>query len=243
MDQPVISLEHISVRYRVPHERVSGIKEFAIRWLQRKITFDEFWALQDISFTIDEGEIFGIIGRNGAGKSTLLKLIARVLYPTRGRIVAIGDVAPLLELGAGFNNELTGKENIYLNGALLGHTRKEMDRLFPSIIEFSEVGDFIDAPLRTYSSGMVARLGFSVATCVQPDILLVDEVLAVGDSRFQEKCLKRMSEYHEKGTTIVFVSHSMDTVRKICHRAVWLELGKVKCLGQSEEVIQNYLNG
>ncbi len=239
---PVISFENISVRYRVPRERITSIKEYAIRWVTRRLSaHDEFWALSNVNFEIQRGEIFGIIGRNGAGKSTSLKLIARVLTPTNGRILVRGSVAPLIELGAGFNYELTGRENIFLNGALLGHTKREMESLLPRIIDFAEIGDFLDAPLRTYSSGMVARLGFSVATCVRPDILLVDEVLAVGDMRFQEKCMQLMNQYHEMGTTIVFVSHAMQTVSGFCQRAVWLEEGQVKAVGSSKEIVEQYI--
>lgn len=241
MSDSVITFENVSVRYHVPHEQVSGIKEYAIRWLQRRIKFDEFWALRDVSFTVERGEIFGIIGRNGAGKSTTLKLVARVLYPTRGRLVVRGIVAPLLELGAGFNYELTGRENIYLNGALLGHSHQEMDQLLPSIIEFSEIGDFLDAPLRAYSTGMVARLGFSVATCIRPSVLLVDEVLAVGDMRFQEKCLQRMRAFHEQGTTILYVSHGMDGVRSLCQRAIWIENGQLRASGNVDDVVKRYM--
>ena len=241
MADPVIIFENISVRYRVPHERVSGIKEYIIRRVQRRIQHDEFWALQGVSFEVPRGEIFGIIGRNGAGKSTSLKLIARVLFPTQGRVYVKGALAPLLEIGAGFNAEMTGRENVFFNGAMLGHTRHEMEALVPSIIDFAEIGDFLDAPLRTYSSGMMARLGFSVATCVRPNILLVDEVLAVGDVRFQEKCVRRMRSYHEQGMTIVIVSHSMDTIHNFCQRALWLEGGKVKAIGDADEVASQYL--
>ena len=238
--EPVILFEGVSVRYRVPRERVSGIKEFAIRWLQRRLTYEEFWAVRDVSFEVRKGEVFGIIGRNGAGKSTMLKVMARVLQPTQGRVVMRGRLAPLLELGGGFHPELNGRENVYLNMALLGHSRAETDRLFDSILEFAEVSDFIEAPLRTYSTGMVARLGFAVATCVRPDILLVDEVLSVGDTRFQEKCLDRMQFYRDQGTTIVIVSHSMGTVSYFCSRALWLDHGQVKAMGDVDEVVNQY---
>ncbi|MFU8773909.1 MAG: ABC transporter ATP-binding protein, partial [Anaerolineales bacterium] len=206
--KPVIKLENVSVRYRVPRERLSGIKEYTIKWLQRRVKYEEFWALQDVSLEVAQGGVFGVIGQNGSGKSTLLKVIARVLVPTKGRVVLRGEVAPLLELGAGFHMELTGMENIYLNSALLGRTHKEVERLLPEIIEFAEIGDFINAPMRTYSTGMVVRLGFSVATCVRPQILLVDEVLSVGDAKFQRKCMDRIYSYQEQGTTVVMVSHS-----------------------------------
>lgn len=238
--KPIITFEHVGVLYRVPKERVSGIKEYAVRWLQRRLSYEEFWALKDISFEVFPGEVFGVIGRNGAGKSTMLKVMARVLHPTRGRVVMRGRVAPLLELGAGFHPELTGRENIYLNSSLLGYTRKEVDRLFDSILEFAEIGDFIEAPLRTYSTGMVARLGFSVATCIRPDILLVDEVLSVGDSYFQEKCLARMNSFQAQGTTIVIVSHNMETIKNFCSRALWLEQGQAGAIGSVSEVVASY---
>jgi ABC-2 type transport system ATP-binding protein/lipopolysaccharide transport system ATP-binding protein len=239
-DTTAILLDSVSVAYRVPRERVSGIKEFAIKWLQRRIQYYEFWALQDVSFSIQRGEIFGVIGLNGSGKSTMLKVMARVLKPTRGRIVTCGRVSPLLELGAGFHGELTGRENIFLNSALLGRTRKETESLFHEIVDFAEIGDFIDAPIRTYSTGMVARLGFAVASAVRPNILLIDEVLSVGDTRFQEKCMRRMDSFRASGTTIVLVSHSMATVKEMCTRAIWLDHGHARAIGPADEVVAAY---
>lgn len=236
-----ITLEKVSVRYRVPHEIVSGIKEYTIRWAQRRLAYKEFWALRDVSLQIQRGEIFGVIGQNGAGKSTLLKVIARVLHPTQGRVTLQGKVAPLLELGAGFHPELTGRENVFLNSALLGRSRREVERLLPEIIEFAEIGDFIDAPIRTYSTGMEARLGFSVATCSRPDILLVDEMLSVGDAQFQQKCLDRINSFQEQGTTIILVSHSMAAIETYCKRAMWLQNGQVEALGPAEDVIKQYV--
>lgn len=238
--EPVVHFQDVSVVYRVPHERVSGIKEFTIRWLQRRLTYQEFWALRNISFDVQRGEVFGVVGRNGAGKSTMLKIMARVLHPTLGRVVMRGKLAPLLELGAGFHSELTGRENVFLNSALLGFPRSLAESLFDSIVDFSEIGDFIDAPLRTYSTGMVARLGFAVATSVRPDILLVDEVLSVGDTRFQEKCLDRMNTFQQQGTTIIIVSHNMGTIQSFCKRALWLDAGQVRALGDVEHVIAEY---
>jgi ABC-2 type transport system ATP-binding protein len=239
-NEPVILFDSVSVRYRVPHERVSGIKEYAIRRIQRRLVYRDFWALQDISFQVQPGEVFGIIGQNGAGKSTLLKVMARVLYPTRGRVVMRGSLAPLLELGGGFHPELTGRENVYMNMALLGHPRKKTDELFDSMVDFSELQEFIEAPLRTYSTGMTARLGFAVATAIRPEILLVDEVLSVGDSRFQQKCLDRMYGFQAQGTTIVIVSHSMATIETFCSRALWLDRGCIQAFGDVGEVIQHY---
>ncbi len=236
-----IFVDSVSVQYRVPHEQLSGIKEYAIRWLQNRLQYKKFWALKDVSLDIRQGELFGIIGRNGAGKSTLLKVMARVIKPTLGRVVMIGRTAPLLELGAGFHPELTGRENIFLNGALLGLPQKAINNSFDEIAAFSEIDEFIDAPLRTYSAGMVARLGFAVATSARPDIMLVDEVLSVGDAQFQEKCLARMISFREQGTTIVLVSHSMDRVSNFCHRAIWLEGGEVAAQGEAPEVVQQYI--
>jgi ABC-type polysaccharide/polyol phosphate transport system ATPase subunit len=240
-ESPVIRVENISVRYRVPEEKLSGIKEFTIRWLQRRLGYRHFWALRELDFAIKSGEIFGIIGRNGAGKSTLLKVMARILVPTQGRIIVVGKTAPLLEVGAGFHPELTGRENVYLNAALLGYSRAQMQTRFDQIVTFAGVQDFIDAPLRTYSTGMVARLGFAVATSVRPDILLVDEVLSVGDVAFQEKCLDRMRTFQQQGTTIVLVTHALDWVRQLCQRAIWLEEGSIAAQGQADTVVQRYL--
>ena len=238
---PAIVFENVSVCYRVPHERLSGIKEYAIRWVQRRIQYQDFWALRDVSFAVRPGEVFGIIGRNGAGKSTLLKVIARVLKPVEGRVVVRGAVAPLLELGGGFHPELTGRENVSMNMALLGHSRVTTARLFDSIVEFAELGEFIDAPLRTYSTGMTARLGFSVATCLQPDILLVDEILAVGDSPFQQKCLERLFRFHEQGVTILIVSHGLGALEALCQRALLLEQGNIRLIGPVEQVVEAYI--
>ena len=238
---PIITLERIAVRYRVPQERIPTFKEYIIRWLRGKVRYNSFWALQDINLEIQPGEIFGIIGPNGAGKSTLLKVIARVLFPTRGRIRIAGRVAPLLELGAGFDAELTGRENVYLNGAILGHTKAELDALFPEIVTFSGLQDFIEAPLRTYSTGMIARLGFSVATASRPDILIVDEILGVGDAEFQTKSFERIQSFQAAGTTILLVSHSLEKVEELCGRAIWLEHGKIISLGSATAVVSQYV--
>jgi len=236
-----IKIEGVSVQYRVPREQLSGIKEYAIRWMQRRLQYHKFWALNDVSIEVHRGEFLGIVGRNGAGKSTLLKVMARVIKPTMGRVVMLGRIAPLLELGAGFHPELTGRENIFLNGALLGLSNKEIADCFDEIISFSEIDEFIDAPLRTYSTGMVARLGFAVATSVRPEIMLVDEVLSVGDSQFQEKCLTRMHAFQKHGTTIVLVTHSMGRVEALCERAIWLDGGKIAAQGEASVVVRQYL--
>ena len=237
----VISVDGVSVQYRVPQERIGTFKEYMIRYIQRQIKHNTFLALDNISLNVNRGEVFGIIGENGAGKSTLLKLIAKVLRPTRGRIWVKGRVAPLLEVGAGFHPELTGRENVYLNGAMLGFTQKEMDKRFQQIVDFAELWDFIDAPLRTYSSGMWARLGFAVATDVDPDILIVDEILSVGDENFQRKSSERIAAFREKGATILLVSHNMSLIEKMCDRAVLFDHGKVVTTGTTKAVVNSYL--
>jgi homopolymeric O-antigen transport system ATP-binding protein len=237
----IIRLDNVAVHYRAAQERIGTFKEYAIRWLKGQIRHQSFRALDDVSLDVQKGEVFGLIGKNGAGKSTLLKLVARVLRPTMGRVWVKGRVAPLLEVGAGFHPELTGRENIYLNGAMLGFSRREIDARFDRIVEFAELGDFIDAPLRTYSSGMWARLGFSVATDTRPEVLIVDEVLSVGDEAFQRKSFERIQSFREKGTTILLVSHNMDAIESMCQRAVWLDHGKVVALDSAQSVVAQYL--
>jgi ABC-type polysaccharide/polyol phosphate transport system ATPase subunit len=236
----VIFLNGVSVRYRLPNEKVVSLKEYLIRLIQGKVRYHSFMALNRVNLVVKKGEIFGVLGRNGAGKSTLLKVISRVLIPTQGRVWINGMVSPLLELGAGFHPELTGMENIHLNATLLGHSRKEIKQKIPEILDFAEIGEFIEAPLRTYSSGMVGRLGFSVATAWTPDILILDEVLSVGDAAFAQKCTKRMRSFRESGATVLLVSHSIDTVRSLCQRAVLLEHGNVLQIGSAIEVCEKY---
>lgn len=237
---PTIILEGITVRYRAPEERFFTFKEYAIRSLQRQVRYRDFLALDDLSLEVNHGEVFGIIGRNGAGKSTLLKVISRVLVPTSGRVWVQGAVAPLLELGAGFHPELTGRENVSLNATLLGHSLRETESRLEEILEFAELGGFIDAPLRTYSSGMAARLGFAVASAWQPEILLVDEVLAVGDEAFKRKCQARIEAFSAAGTTTVLVTHDMTVIEALCRRAAWIEKGRVAAIGLAPEVIRQY---
>jgi len=236
----IIRLENVSVQYRLPEERIGTFKEYVIRFLQRKIRFHSFWALDMVNISVNKGEVFGLIGKNGAGKSTLLKVVSRVLRPTKGRIVIYGKVAPLLELGAGFHPELSGRENIFLNGALLGYSHREMEACFDQIVDFSELHQFIDASIRTYSSGMYARLGFAVATAHVPDILLVDEILSVGDGEFQQKCFARINEFRNLGSTIVMVSHNMEQVANMCQRVAWLNKGKIEQQGDPTAVIASY---
>lgn len=236
----VILLDNISVRYRAPEAKFGTLKEFAIQLIKRNVRYKEFLALSGINLEVKEGEILGIVGRNGAGKSTLLKVVSRVLIPTQGRVRLKGRVSPLLELGAGFHPELTGRENIFLNGTLLGHTHRELETRLDEIIEFAEMDTFIDTPLRTYSSGMIARLGFSIATTWKPDILILDEVLSVGDENFREKCRARIESFQGQGTSTLLVSHNSSNIEAMCTRAVWLDHGVMKAEGIVKEVVELY---
>ena len=222
--ETMIEVRDVSMRFRMANDRISSIKEYAIARLRGKLKYNEFEALKHVSFDVKRGEVMGLIGHNGAGKSTLLKVISGILKPTEGSVIVRGNVAPMLELGSGFDFDMTGRENIFLNGAILGYSEEFLKSKYEDIVAFSEIGPFIDMPLRNYSSGMVARLAFSVATVVVPEVLIVDEVLAVGDAEFQEKSRKRMMELMSGGTTVLFVSHSMDQIRQMCNRVVWLEV-------------------
>ena len=236
----MIDVRDVSVHYRVPHERIPTFKEFAITWMRRRLVYEEFHALSHVSLSVRAGEAVAIIGRNGAGKTTLLKVIARVLRPTGGTAQVRGRVAPLLELGAGFDHELSGRENVFLNGALLGRSRREMRQRFDAIVEFAGLGDFIEAPLRTYSTGMVGRLGFAIATDVEADVLLVDEILSVGDFEFQKKSFERITAFVRAGATFVLVSHAPEMVKKLCTRAIWIEGGRVVADGPAGEVVEAF---
>ena len=238
--QEAIRLDGVSLRYRKPSERIRSLKEYAIRTILRRNAFREFEALHSVDLAIERGETLGVIGRNGAGKSSLFRLIARVLEPTEGRVRVAGRIAPLLELGLGFHGELTGRENIVLQGSLLGASRRRMKKRVDAIAAWAELEDFIDSPIRTYSSGMVARLAFSVATDVDPDILLVDETLAVGDERFQQKCRARMEAFRNAGKTVLLVSHELEAVRETCRRAVWLHRGRIVADGEAVAVAAAY---
>ena len=240
--QPIISIDHVSMRFNLAKERHESLKEYFVALLHGGIRFDEFFALDDVSFDIMPGDFYGLIGLNGSGKSTLLKVISGVYKPSTGKVTVNGTIAPLIELGAGFDMDLTARENIYLNGTVLGYTPKYIDSKFDDIVEFSELQDFLDVPLKNYSSGMIARLGFSVATIVKADILVVDEVLAVGDFRFQEKCHRRIAQLLENGTTLLFVSHNAAQVKALCPKSLWLEHGKVMAFGNTEEVFALYEN-
>lgn len=237
---PIIVLDNVSVRYRAAGEKIGTFKEYIIRLLKRQVKFKEFSALNNINLQVMQGETVGVVGRNGAGKSTLLKVISRVLIPTEGRVRLKGRVSPLLELGGGFHPELTGMENIFLNGTLLGHNREEIETHLGEIIEFAELGDFINSPIRTYSSGMVARLGFSISTTWTPDILIIDEVLSVGDENFRNKSAMRMAQFRENGTATLLVSHNLKSIEALCTRAVWLEHGEIKAEGGVSDIVQAY---
>lgn len=238
-----IIFENVSKIYPLYSHVKRGFKSFFINFPKafKEMKNSKFEALKNVSFTIKKGETFGIIGKNGEGKSTILGLIAGVLTPTKGKVIVNGKVFPLLELGAGFHPELSGKENIILNGILLGFTKAEIMAKIDQIIEFSEIGEFIEQPVRTYSSGMLARLGFSIMSSVETEILLIDEILAVGDFRFQSKCIERMLKHKENGTTIVFVSHDMENIQKICDRVLWLDNHQIKMIGKPEEIIKQYM--
>lgn len=237
---PVVDLSDVSVQYNIPTEKIGTLKEFAIRRLQGKVSYKKFWALNHVNLTIYRGEVFGLIGNNGAGKSTMLKVMSKVLRPATGRVILYGKIAPLLELGAGFHPELSGRENIYLNGALLGYSKNQMDDVFDEIVDFSELKAFIDAPIRTYSSGMYARLGFAVATAHFPEILIVDEILSVGDESFRHKCEARIRNYQSRGSTVIMVSHGMGSIEQLCDRAGLLDHGKLVTVGDPKEVVARY---
>ena len=241
MTQPIIEVNNVSMMFNRSSEKVDNIKEYFVRLVKHQLMFEEFWALKDVSLTIEKGDSVGIVGLNGSGKSTLLKIIAGVMKPAKGTVQVRGTVAPMIELGAGFDMDLSARENIYLNGAVLGYSHAEMDKKVNSILDFAELWDFVDVPLKNYSSGMVARLGFSIATAHTPDVLIVDEVLGVGDYKFQEKCEKRINEIVESGATVLFVSHSIEQVKKLCKHVLWLEKGTQLMYGDVEEVCSAYM--
>lgn len=240
---PVITFEHVSKTYPLYHHITGGIKNLIFNLPKglESIRNSKYEALKDLSFNVFKGETFGIIGKNGAGKSTILGLIAGVLKPTKGIVTVRGRISPLLELGAGFHPELTGRENIFLKGVLIGYTKSEVFEKLDSIMQFSELEDFIDQPVRTYSSGMLARLGFSIVANLEPEILLVDEILAVGDALFQKKCLECITRFREREVTIVLVSHSMEDVKSICDKVIWIESRNVKMIGSSTDIVTNYI--
>lgn len=237
-----IKVEDVSMLFNLSSEKIDSIKEYLIKTVRRELHYQEFWALKHISFALEKGDSLGIVGLNGSGKSTLLKVISGILKPTEGRVETVGEIAPLIELGAGFDANLSARENIYLNGAILGHGREYMDQRFDEIVAFAELQDFVDTAIKNYSSGMVARLGFAIATMNVPDILIIDEILAVGDYKFQEKSFQRMQEMIHSGATVVFVSHSIEQVKQICTKALWLEHGEMRDFGDVETVCDAYVN-
>jgi len=238
----ILEVNNISMMFNLSTEKVDNLKEYIIKLIKGKLFFHEFYALDNVSFKVKKGEVFGLVGLNGAGKSTLLKIIAGVLKPTKGEVIVRGSIAPLIELGAGFNLQLSARENIFLNGAVLGYSNQFMRERFNDIVDFSELHEFIDVPIKNYSSGMISRLAFSIATLVNPDILIVDEVLSVGDYKFRAKCENRIKELLMNGTTVLLVSHSSQQIEKLCDRVLWLEKGKVKMIGDTKEVLRQYMN-
>ena len=242
MSKTMIEVSDVSMRFRMNSDKIMSLKEYVTTALRGKLNYQEFTALDHVSFAVKKGETLGLIGRNGAGKRTMLKVISGILKPTEGSVVCRGNVVPMLELGSGFDFDLTGRENIFLNGAILGYSEEFLNARYDEIVEFSELDQFIDTPIRNYSSGMLARLAFSIATVVQPEVLIVDEILSVGDAQFQEKSKKRMLELMGGGTTVLFVSHSIEQIKEMCGRVVWLEQGQVKLMGCSKEVCSEYEN-
>lgn len=242
MNDIVIEVKNATVRFNKSAESISGLKEYIIKMLKRELMFQEFLALKNINFTVKRGESWGLIGKNGSGKSTLLKLISGIIRPYQGNVTVNGSISPLIELGAGFDPELTARENIFLNGALLGYSKRFIESHFQEIVDFAELNDFIDVPIKNFSSGMSARLGFAIATVQKPDILIVDEVLAVGDFAFQQKCKERMENLLSNGTTLLFVSHSIEQVKELCSKAIWIDNGEVRSIGETHSVSQEYMS-
>lgn len=237
----MIDVDHVTVRFNLANQKVDNLKEYFVKMIKKELMFQEFLALQDISFQVREGEAWGLIGSNGSGKSTMLKAISGILKPYKGSVTVNGSVAPLIELGAGFDQELTARENIFLNGCVLGHTEKFMQEHFDEIVDFAELHKFLDSPIKNYSSGMKARLGFSVATMVRPEILIVDEILAVGDYKFRQKCEQRMTEMLSGGTTLLYVSHNINEVKRLCDHAIWIDKGVARMQGDVDEVCDAYM--
>lgn len=240
-EKVMIDVDNVTIRFNKANQKIDNLKDYAIKLVKRELMFQEFLAVKDVSFQIKKGEAWGLVGTNGSGKSTMLKAISGILKPYKGTIKTYGSIAPLIELGAGFDPNLTARENIYLNGAVLGYSKQFMQEHFDEIVEFAEVGDFLDSPIKNYSSGMKARLGFSVATVVNPDILIVDEVLSVGDARFKKKCNKRMEEMLSANGTLLYVSHNIKSVMKLCTHALWIDKGNVMMQGEVKEVCKAYM--
>ena len=240
--EPIVIVNDVSVIFNIANEKVQSLKEYFIKIARRELMFKEFVAVDDVSFTVDRGDVFGLVGTNGSGKSTLLKVIAGVLEPSKGTCTVHGTISPLIELGAGFDMELTARENIYLNGALLGFSRRFLDEHIDEIIDFAELHDFMEMPLKNYSSGMVARIAFAIATVTDPDLLIVDEVLSVGDFLFQQKCERRIQTMIASGTTVLIVSHDISQIKRLCNRALWIEKSRSQMIGDAQEVCEAYEN-
>lgn len=235
-----VEVKNVTMEFNMSKEKVDSIKEYFIKLVKRELHFEQFLALKDVSVTIEQGDVFGIVGLNGSGKSTLLKVISGILKPTKGTVKTIGTISPMIELGAGFDMDLTARENIFLNGSVLGYSKQMMEEKFDEILEFSELQPFVDVAVKNYSSGMVARLAFAIATITKPDILIVDEILAVGDFLFQQKCEKRIREMMDRGTTVIIVSHTIEQIERLCKRVLWLEHGNMKMLGDTKTVCDAY---
>ena len=238
----VINVDHVTIRFNLANEKIDNLKEYFIKLVKKELMFQEFLAVKNVSFQVKKGESWGIIGTNGSGKSTLLKAISGILRPYKGSITVNGGVAPLIELGAGFDENMTARENIFLNGCVLGHSEKYMREHFDEIVDFAELWDFLDSPIKNYSSGMRARLGFSVATMVKPDILIVDEILSVGDYQFRKKCEQRMTQMLSGGTTLLYVSHSIDEIKRLCDHVIWLDKGNARMIGNVNEICDVYMS-
>lgn len=240
MNRPIIEVKDVSIQFHMANDRINTFKEFVIAAATRRLSYHKFQALSDVSFELERGDVLGIIGHNGAGKSTLLKVISGIMKPTSGTVCVHGNVVPMLELGSGFDYDLSGRENVFLNGAILGYSEKFLCEKYKEILEFSELGDFIEVPLRNYSSGMVMRLAFSIATVVNPEILIVDEILSVGDAAFQEKSRRRMMELMSGGTTVLFVSHAISQIESMCNKVLWLEHGRTAAMGRTADICRQY---
>lgn len=237
-----VEVKNVEMHFNMSKEKIDSIKEWLIKFAKRELHYEDFVAVNNVSFNIAHGDVFGILGLNGSGKSTMLKIISGILKPTKGTVRADGLIAPLIELGAGFDMELTARENIFLNGSVLGYSKKFMESKFDEIVDFSEMHEFLDTPMKNYSSGMVARVGFAIATITKPDILIVDEILSVGDFHFQEKCEKRINKMIEGDTTVIIVSHSIEQIERLCNHCMWLESGKIKMIGEAKDVCKAYKN-
>ena len=235
-----VEVKNVTMEFNMSKEKVDSIKEYFIKLVKRELHFEQFLALKDVSVTIEQGDVFGIVGLNGSGKSTLLKVISGILKPTKGTVKTVGTISPMIELGAGFDMDLTARENIFLNGSVLGYSKQMMEEKFDEILEFSELQPFLDVAVKNYSSGMVARLAFAIATITKPDILIVDEILAVGDFLFQQKCEKRIREMMDRGTTVIIVSHTIEQIERLCKHVLWLEHGNMKMLGDTKTVCDAY---